>query len=109
MRVSLVVKRQSTIDSVDLLPRRLDNQRWADRLISGGIGCYVGLTTRSASRGGVAMRLVVPLLLSAVAALSAGCGRGQPGTPKGSPPNEEAVVVFRAADGRTSRWPTCNC
>lgn len=43
------------------------------------------------------MRLVVPLLLSAVTALSAGCSRDQPG----APPKEEAVVVFRAADGRT--------
>jgi tetratricopeptide (TPR) repeat protein len=47
------------------------------------------------------MRLVVRLLLSAVAALSAGCGRDQLGATKGAPPNEEAVVVFRAADGRT--------
>jgi tetratricopeptide (TPR) repeat protein len=47
------------------------------------------------------MRRVVPLLLSAVAALSAGCSRDQPGVSKGSPPKEEALVVFRAADGRT--------
>ena len=47
------------------------------------------------------MRLVVPLLLCAVTALSAGCRRDQPGAPKGSLPKEEAVVVFRAADGRT--------
>src|SRR5262245_48687936 len=42
------------------------------------------------------MRLVVPLLVSA---LAAGCGRDEPGVPKGSSPRAE--VVFRAADGRT--------
>jgi tetratricopeptide (TPR) repeat protein len=47
------------------------------------------------------MRLVVLLLLSSVAALSAGCSRDQPESPKESPPKEEAVVVFRATDGRT--------
>jgi tetratricopeptide (TPR) repeat protein len=47
------------------------------------------------------MRLVVTLLLSVVTALSAGCNRDQPGAPKGSPPKEEAVIVFRASDGRT--------
>ena len=47
------------------------------------------------------MRLVVPLLLSAVAVVSAGCSRDQPGAAKGSSSKEEAVVVFRAADGRT--------
>jgi len=47
------------------------------------------------------MRLVLPVLLSAVAAWTAGCGRDQPGAPKDSPPRETAAVVFRAADGRT--------
>jgi hypothetical protein len=47
------------------------------------------------------MRFTVPILLSAVVALSAGCGRDQPRPAQGSPPKEEAVVVFRAADGRT--------
>jgi tetratricopeptide (TPR) repeat protein len=47
------------------------------------------------------MRLVLPFMLFAVAASSVGCSRDQPGAPKGSPPKEEAVVVFRAADGRT--------
>ena len=55
----------------------------------------------STSEGGDAMRFVIPLLLAAVAAPFAGCGRDQPGTPKASPPKEEADVVFRAADGRT--------
>jgi tetratricopeptide (TPR) repeat protein len=48
------------------------------------------------------MRLVVPLLLSLVAGLFAGCSGGQSGAAKGlSPPKEEAVVIFRASDGRT--------
>jgi tetratricopeptide (TPR) repeat protein len=47
------------------------------------------------------MRLAIPVLLSAVVALSAGCSRDQPGPAQGSPPKEDAVVVFRAADGRT--------
>jgi tetratricopeptide (TPR) repeat protein len=46
------------------------------------------------------MRLVLAVLLYAVATLSGGCSRDRPGTPKESPPKEEAVVVFRAADGR---------
>jgi|RhiMetdeSRZDD1v2_1073273.scaffolds.fasta_scaffold153130_2 tetratricopeptide (TPR) repeat protein len=47
------------------------------------------------------MRLVLFFLLSAVAASSVSCSRDQPGAPKVSPPKEEAVVIFRAADGRT--------
>src|SRR5262245_21050095 len=47
------------------------------------------------------MRFAVSVLLSALVALSAGCNRDQPGPAQGSPPKEEAVVVFRAADGRT--------
>lgn len=43
----------------------------------------------------------VLVLLSAAAGLVAGCGRDQPGVPKGAPPAEKAVVVFRTADGRT--------
>jgi hypothetical protein len=52
------------------------------------------------------MRLVFPFLL---ASLVVGCDRDQPATPKGSPPKEEAVVVFRAAMAEPSRWLTCNC
>jgi thioredoxin-like negative regulator of GroEL len=47
------------------------------------------------------MRFVLAFLLFAVAVLSVGCGRDQPGVPKESPSKEEVVVVFRAADGRT--------
>lgn len=47
------------------------------------------------------MRFVVPFLLSVVATLFAGCGRDQSKAPRGSSPKEEAMVVFRAADGRT--------
>ncbi len=47
------------------------------------------------------MRLVLLFLLYAIAALSAGCRREQPGAPKDSQPNEEYVIIFRAADGRT--------
>jgi hypothetical protein len=47
------------------------------------------------------MRLVLFFLLSAVAASSVSCSCGQPGAPKGALPKEEAVVIFRAADGRT--------
>jgi len=47
------------------------------------------------------MRLVLFFLLSAVAASSVSCSRDQPGAPKAPPPKEEAVVIFRAADGRT--------
>jgi tetratricopeptide (TPR) repeat protein len=46
------------------------------------------------------MRLVLPFLLFAVAALSAGCNRDQPEGPEKLPPTEETVIVFRAADGR---------
>jgi tetratricopeptide (TPR) repeat protein len=46
------------------------------------------------------MRLALPFLLSAAVASVVGCGGDQSGTPKGPPPKEEAVVVFRAADGR---------
>jgi tetratricopeptide (TPR) repeat protein len=47
------------------------------------------------------MRLVVSILLAAVTALSAGCGRDQPEVPKAAPSKDVAVVIFRAADGRT--------
>ena len=47
------------------------------------------------------MRFVLFFLLSAVAASSVSCSRDQPGAPKMSPPKEEAMVIFRAADGRT--------
>jgi tetratricopeptide (TPR) repeat protein len=47
------------------------------------------------------MRLVLFFLLSAVAASSVSCSRDQSVAPKGAPPMEEAVVIFRAADGRT--------
>src|SRR5947207_1979995 len=66
---------------------------------------YVALArkmiTRSALGGCEAMRLAVPVLMSAVVALFAGCSRDQPGPAQGSPPKEESVVIFRAADGRT--------
>lgn len=55
----------------------------------------------SASKGGEAMRVALPILLPVVAALSAGCGCDQPGAPKNSPVKEEAVIVFRASDGQT--------
>ncbi len=42
------------------------------------------------------MRHVLPFLVSAIAIFFTGCSRDQSG-----PPIEEAVVVFRAADGRT--------
>jgi tetratricopeptide (TPR) repeat protein len=47
------------------------------------------------------MRLGLSILLSAIAALFAGCNRDQGRIPKESPLKEEAVVIFRAADGRT--------
>jgi tetratricopeptide (TPR) repeat protein len=49
----------------------------------------------------ILMRLILPFLLSAIAAVSAGCSRDNPGPPKEAPSKEEAVVIFRAADGRT--------
>lgn len=47
------------------------------------------------------MRRVFPFLLATLAALCAGCNRDQRAAPKDSPPKEDAVVIFRAADGRT--------
>ncbi len=47
------------------------------------------------------MRLIARLLLCAVAVLCAGCTREETRATMGSPPNEKAVLVFRAADGRT--------
>jgi tetratricopeptide (TPR) repeat protein len=47
------------------------------------------------------MRLILPLLLSVVTIFFAGCRREQPGAPKKSATKEKAVVIFRAADGRT--------
>ena len=47
------------------------------------------------------MRLIHLFLLSAIAVLSAGCSRDKPGAPKEPPPKEEAVIIFRADDGRT--------
>ncbi len=47
------------------------------------------------------MRHIIPFLLLSAVASVLDCNRDQPGASKGSPPKEESVVVFRAADGRT--------
>lgn len=47
------------------------------------------------------MRILLPVLLCAMAALSTGCRREQGAMPRQSSMEEKSVVVFRAADGRS--------